>query len=188
MKYLLKKTFLHPSYLLFENYFSDNERKALQNHLQNIPMSPSALHNDTSHYTDTSNVAEVEQKGIFFKNFKNLFLAVNSKHWKFDRPFSFQFKCVEYGKGDQITWHADGSYNMKCTYLITMVAMLSDEKDFDGGEIELVGWTGEKKIFNLKKNSVLIFPSFLKHRVKKVTRGVRKTAVLIAITEKKLTK
>ena len=56
---------------------------------------------------------------------------------------------------------------------------LSNPSEYEGGVFELTDadFTKQDK-FNLKqKGSVLIFPSFIKHRVTPVTKGERKSLV-----------
>ena len=56
---------------------------------------------------------------------------------------------------------------------ISLVVFLSDTKDYDGGDFE---FQEEAKI-PAEKGSILIFPSFLSHRVTPVTRGLRYSLV-----------
>jgi PKHD-type hydroxylase len=48
--------------------------------------------------------------------------------------------------------------------------------DFEGGEFEILGSFET----NLKKNSAIVFPSFLQHRVQTITKGTRKSLVIWA--------
>ena len=62
--------------------------------------------------------------------------------------------------------------------------ILSDPKDYVGGEIEFK--TSEGKIIKIEKPSrgtVIIFPSFLYHRVKPVKSGTRYSLVVWACGE-----
>lgn len=59
---------------------------------------------------------------------------------------------------------------------ISCVIMLSDSSDFEGGEFYIGNGTDIEHI-NLEKGSVLVFPSFLQHKVAPVTSGVRVSMV-----------
>ena len=51
--------------------------------------------------------------------------------------------------------------------------------DFEGGEFEIN--SGEEKnaeSIKMKKGDIIVFPSFMLHRVKPVTKGVRKSIVI----------
>jgi len=55
---------------------------------------------------------------------------------------------------------------------VSCVALLSDPSEFTGGELMLMGDT-----VNLKKGSVVAFPSFYPHKVTEVTQGTRYSMV-----------
>ena len=65
---------------------------------------------------------------------------------------------------------------------ITAVTLLNDSTEFEGGDLELMTASGEW-VNGLLKNAgdMVIFPSFLLHRVTPVTSGVRYTAVTWAV-------
>lgn len=56
---------------------------------------------------------------------------------------------------------------------ISISVQLSDESDYEGGELEVIGFNAAPK----KKGGVIVFPSFLMHRVAPVTKGVRESLV-----------
>jgi predicted 2-oxoglutarate/Fe(II)-dependent dioxygenase YbiX len=49
--------------------------------------------------------------------------------------------------------------------------------DFEGGDLEFFHG-GETYVINAKEESLIAFTSFINHRVKKVTQGVRKALVV----------
>lgn len=76
-----------------------------------------------------------------------------------------------YGLHHDIDWNSNHSYDRK----ISMSILLSDPKDFDGGELTFSEITNEG--IDWQKGSVLCFPSYLQHSVSPVTRGTRKSLV-----------
>ena len=76
-----------------------------------------------------------------------------------------------YGLHHDIDWNSNHSYDRK----ISMSVLLSDPKDFDGGELTFNEITNEG--IDWQKGSVLCFPSYLQHSVSPVTRGTRKSLV-----------
>lgn len=56
---------------------------------------------------------------------------------------------------------------------ISVSVQLSDESEYEGGELEVIGFKAAPK----KKGGVIVFPSFLMHRVAPVTKGVRESLV-----------
>jgi len=71
-------------------------------------------------------------------------------------------------------WHVDigpGPYSLR---KLSMSVQLSDPADYDGGELEFMA-SAESGIRT--RGSLIVFPSFLQHRVTPVTRGIRASMV-----------
>jgi PKHD-type hydroxylase len=58
---------------------------------------------------------------------------------------------------------------------ISMTLLLSPENEFEGGDLELIK---EGQSAKIKQGQAIFFASFIRHRVKPVTRGVRKSLVM----------
>ena len=72
-------------------------------------------------------------------------------------------------------WHVDmGPHHAR---KLSLVCHLSDPSEYEGGELQI---NSSGRIIDTEKGigNVIIFPSYLLHRVTPVTRGVRKTLVL----------
>ena len=112
-------------------------------------------------------------------------------HCQWDWNETAQF--TEYNKGQYYDWHRDArkdpypqnhdtNYKGKIRKMSTIILLSEPGKDFEGGELEMdfdsCCGEGIKKIKELKKGSMLTFPSFVRHRVKTVTKGTRYSLVL----------
>jgi PKHD-type hydroxylase len=78
------------------------------------------------------------------------------------------------GRGGHYDWHVDigpGRYSLR---KLSMSVQLSDGADYDGGDLEFMA-SEESGIRD--RGSLIVFPSFLEHRVTPVTRGVRASMV-----------
>jgi alkylated DNA repair dioxygenase AlkB len=84
------------------------------------------------------------------------------------------FQYGEYSIGDYYDWHIDTLPNGNTVRKISFSLCLSD--DYTGGEFELKT-SKDSHVIKLKKGEMIIFPSFLLHRVRPVTAGTRKTIV-----------
>jgi PKHD-type hydroxylase len=73
-------------------------------------------------------------------------------------------------------WHVD-IYPPKDGFQrkLSISILLSDPSDFEGGELQFKDYEGEKVL--TKQGSIVVFPSFIEHRVAPVTKGVRCSAV-----------
>ena len=90
---------------------------------------------------------------------------------------------TEYTEGGFYDWHIDCPVYDQSEPMrkISMTLLLNDPSEFEGGELELM----EDKLVSvadtqakLKQGQAIFFASFLRHRVKPVTKGVRKSLVM----------
>ena len=104
--------------------------------------------------------------------------------WKYEISAAESCQIARYTKDGFYTWHNDGlgSHNEVCdnpdyklkygnTRKLSMSIILND--DFEGGDFEIHG----EDIPELPKGSVIVFPSFMRHRVAPVTAGIRYSLV-----------
>ena len=102
---------------------------------------------------------------------------------------SMQF--TKYNKGQFYDWHYDSwvdPYKNNTVRKLSVTVSLSDENDFEGGDLEFAIQDSNareplKKILRTchevrKKGSLVVFPSFLWHRVTPVIRGTRYSLVI----------
>jgi predicted 2-oxoglutarate/Fe(II)-dependent dioxygenase YbiX len=85
---------------------------------------------------------------------------------------------TEYNKSSHYNWHMDSEIEFSKeppVRKISMSILLSDPKEFVGGELEFIE---EGKPMELKKGEAVFFASFIRHRVKPVKKGIRKSLVM----------
>jgi PKHD-type hydroxylase len=105
-------------------------------------------------------------------------IANETCEWKYFVTQREAIQFATYGVGQHYNWHTDTftlsgkEYDRK----ITVVCLLNDPTEFEGGEFELRLYNEYKA--PLKKGSVIAFPSILEHRVTPVTKGVRYSATM----------
>lgn len=88
-----------------------------------------------------------------------------------------RYKSVDEGFYD---WHMDSFPPKNGTQRkLSCVILLNDASEFEGGELQFKGNEGESLL--TKQGSIVVFPSFIEHKVTPVTKGVRYTAVTWAI-------
>lgn len=124
--------------------------------------------------------------------FGNLIQDYNRNHsgWNFDLEFIESVQLSHYYDGNFYDWHTDASpepviehdgkpYNRK----VSLTVWLNDPEEYEGGEFDLeTGGPncdgGRFETFKLPKGTIITFPSYMWHRVRPVTSGVRKSLVL----------
>lgn len=114
--------------------------------------------------------------------------AANAKFWNFRLTGLERVQYGIYNPGQFYGWHIDqhpnpyeeGPYK-GLTRKLSLSLQLTDDEAYDGGDFELRE-PGEEDVVQRPdgirpRGSVIIFPSFVFHRVTPVTRGVRRSLV-----------
>ena len=120
-------------------------------------------------------------------------IANQSAGWNFQWEWSESCQFTKYKKNQHYGWHCDSwetSYQEPGTYKdktrkLSSILILSDPKDYSGGDLEFdFRNVDPAKKRNTKicteirsKGSIVIFPSFVWHRVKPVKKGIRYSLV-----------
>ena len=131
--------------------------------------------------TRTSHISWISFKKMpeMYKNIEKIMKATNGNHFGFDgMTITEPAQYTEYPEGGFYDWHIDNDVNMQHeppVRKMSMTLLLSPESEFEGGDLELMK---ESKIAKLKQGQAIFFASFIRHRVKPVTRGNRKSLVM----------
>ena len=106
-------------------------------------------------------------------------VEANDTIWKFDlNSVIDNIQYTEYeGNGGHYDWHLDIGPGSISHRKISIVVQLSDPEEYVGGDLEIMTGSDHTKIPRGKGN-VIIFPSFLLHRVVPLVSGNRKSLVL----------
>jgi PKHD-type hydroxylase len=113
-----------------------------------------------------------------YKTFQELVGKCNSEFYKFNiTEISEHIQYTVYNSTEQghYDWHVDMGPN-KARRKLSLVCQISDPSEYEGGELQINA--GEIMIPEKTKGTVIIFPSYLLHRVTPVTKGTRRSLVL----------
>jgi PKHD-type hydroxylase len=92
-----------------------------------------------------------------------------------------QFTTYREERQGHFKWHRDVFWqhpNEAMQRKLTAIVQLSDPGDYEGGDFELDSIVERPKCEDLKaRGTLLVFPSFIHHRVMPVTKGVRHSLV-----------
>ena len=146
-----------------------------------------------------SEIVWMNDKWIYNEIHPFIHQANRDSGWNFDWDFSESCQFTKYGVGQHYGWHCDSwdkpydkpddpNSHGKIRKLSVTVS-LSDPSEYDGGNLEFdfrnqVDWERNKKS-KIKecteirpRGSIIVFPSFVWHRVNPVTRGTRYSLVI----------
>ena len=143
-----------------------------------------------------SNIVWISENWIYKELHPYIRQASANAGWNFEWDYSEPCQFTKYNKGQYYDWHSDSwehAYNKPNDRnshgkirKLSVTLSLSDEKDYKGGELEfdLRNKDPDKKRNTMickeirPKGSLVVFPSFVWHRVKPVTKGARYSLVI----------
>jgi PKHD-type hydroxylase len=106
----------------------------------------------------------------------------NEENFNYDIT-SFQDNCLQYTsyeEGEYYNWHVDGSVISPTgkQRKLSFSLQLSDPSEYEGGDLQFLDVEQNSMFFAPKeRGTLIIFDSRIKHRVKKIKKGKRKSIV-----------
>ena len=141
-----------------------------------------------------SNIVWLNDRWIYKEIQPYIHQANRLANWNFDWDFSESCQFTKYGPGQHYGAHCD---SWEAPYAnkdnpdtfgkirkLSVTCSLSDPSEYEGGELEFQfrnqdDPTPKKKCVEiLPRGSICVFPSFVWHEVKPVTKGVRYSLVI----------
>jgi len=179
-------------YYHFNNTLSDSMISNIFEIISNLNFAQGNLAEETQDVDHrTSQVKWIKtskETSDLFLFLANLINHANNEYFNFDiinSPEAVQYteyNGLDKGKYD---WHVDSSSSPDDSYIpiyrkLSLTIQLSDPSEYEGGDLEINIPDPEKN--NIikcpkEKGKIIIFPSYMWHRVTPVTKGVRKSLV-----------
>jgi len=123
-------------------------------------------------------VLPISDKGWPLTRILELARQANNARFKFDISGFLDIDApmlMKYEKGGHYDWHIDTG-NKVCHRKLSFTLQLSDSKDYQGGDIEFMGSKVNTKAMR-QKGTIIVYPSFVPHRITKITKGIRHAIV-----------
>jgi PKHD-type hydroxylase len=178
------------NYYWFEAGFNTQELAEIERQVANIPFNRGvtqtqdeneAFKEDSYRKSNIKWVPFDDQHKWIYDKLGEMAMEANNNMFHFDL-FSMpeQIQYTEYYDYEQghYDWHMDIGYNELSQRKISITVQLSGPDEYDGGDLQL--WPGGTYPINAPrgKGNVVIFPSFMMHRVTPIIKGTRKSFVL----------
>ena len=105
--------------------------------------------------------------------FEKLWSAIEevNQRYRFDIYGIREVQIARYRVGDFYDWHLDIGKTDTSSRKLSVSVQLSDPEGYEGGELLLRDYANESPVKEI--GSVIVFPSYLSHRVNKILTGER---------------
>lgn len=118
-----------------------------------------------------------------YEKLMNMIMEANDAIWHFDlHNLTDYIQYTEYyaEKGGHYNWHQDIGPGEMSKRKISITVQLSDTDEYEGGDLEYFKGGDPENADKAPrgKGVVFIFPSYMMHRVTKLTKGTRRSFVL----------
>jgi PKHD-type hydroxylase len=114
-----------------------------------------------------------------YERIQQAIIRANNKYWNFDlysMPEHIQY--TEYGEGGgHYDWHMDLGHRNLSIRKISVTMQLSHPDEYEGGDLQFMR-SQYAETAPRDFGSLIVFPSYMLHRVTAVTKGTRKSLVL----------
>jgi len=166
-------------YVVDQNFFLTEEYVSISNSLIEDKCDLTDLGAETVEKTAIVNITRWAHAKQYLSRLENAVVGINREVFGLDlyplvdtdTVHFNQYHALYNGKYD---WHKDGEKNNLYDYKLTILVNASTD-EYDGGHLELfINGPRHIKEFDTP-GSVLIFPSYIEHRVTPVTQGTRKS-------------
>tara|TARA_B100000902_G_C26932818_1_gene727191 strand:+ start:38 stop:631 length:594 start_codon:yes stop_codon:yes gene_type:complete len=173
----------------FDNFLSKKEISQIKKLIKPLPYEEGEVYaKDKDEVISSTRISQIKwipqnqtYEWLYNKLIEKIQIA-NSISYKFDIVGALEnIQYTEYNadvKG-HYGWHIDLGEGYSCFRKISMSILLSNPKEFEGGDLEFDNFDKNGPSAVLKGlGTMTIFPSYMPHRVTPVTKGERKSLVL----------
>lgn len=168
-----------------QNAFSKKECEAILAIEEEYKPSEVQADNQTFHRSAirTSSAKQIYYEEPHFWLFKklNFYVQQVNKEYQFDISGLMGTQVIRYETGQYYNWHSDLGAGHISTRKLSIILLLSEPEDYEGG---LVKWTPGFDNYPKTQGTLIVFPSYIPHKVKPVTKGTRYVLVTWAHGEK----
>ena len=169
------------NYYWYQNSFTDSELGSLESSLQKLSFEKATTVGGGDETIRQSSIKWIPQHPQFEWLYEKLLafaLEANQNLWEFDLWSIIEhIQYTEYyaTQNGHYDWHQDIGPNNLSQRKLSIAIQLND--DYEGGEFQI--WQGGKSYQTIPKGkgNVVVFPSYMMHRVTPVTSGTRKSLV-----------
>ncbi len=185
-------------FISWDNVFNNEEIKDVLSYFDKQPVEESILKNPTSNQivrrfktrNHSFNSVNADNRWIL-EGLRNAADAINKEFFRFDLSGieTFQYTVYDGTNSSKYDYHldmvlGDGPTDTHLTKKLAFSYILSDDTEYQGGDLEFLVAEGISAKAEQKKGRLIAYPSFIMHRVTPVLSGRRKSIVFWALGPK----
>lgn len=172
-------------YYYFEKGFTKQQLDKIYKDVAKLPIQKATTFSDDNDTSVRSSsvkwIPQTKEWSWLYEILMNYVEVANQELWNFDlisAPELIQYTEYYDVEGGHYDWHQDIGPGMGSTRKVSITVQLSDADEYEGGDLEF--YYGGQSYVDAPRGAgvVVLFPSYLMHRVSKVTKGTRRSFVL----------
>jgi PKHD-type hydroxylase len=176
------------NYYWYQTGFSKEELEKVYNGVSSLPFEGATLLGNQ----DVNEIKKIRSSSVkwipkndewmwLYNKLMDMAMTANKALWNFDlisAPELIQYTEYYDVEGGHYGWHQDIGTGDGSHRKVSITVQLSEPDEYEGGDLEM--WKGGESYVTAEKGAgvVFIFPSYMMHRVTKVTKGTRRSFVL----------
>ena len=174
----------YQNYAFREKFFSTEECDRLLAMLNQYPLQDAPAPRDGNlafagdiRKSRVSFIPWVKEAEWIFQRLMAAVLECNKSLYNFQLTgFLEGLQMEQYQTGSFFDWHQDFGYRELSVRKLSVVAQLTEPTQYEGGDVEFFSGRGPQKAVR-SRGALLMFPSFVLHRVTPTTSGTRHSLV-----------
>jgi PKHD-type hydroxylase len=172
------------NYYWFDKGFTSDELDTIKNGVNNLEFNQATVVSGNDLKDRSSSVKWVPQNEEFdwiYQRLMTMAQEANENTWKFNllsAPELIQYTEYYDHANGHYTWHQDIGPGILSKRKVSITVQLSESTEYEGGDLEI--WGGGEHLMKPERGrgNVILFPSYMMHRVTPITKGTRTSFVL----------
>lgn len=180
----LEQNQYYQNYAFREKFFSPEECDRVLGLLKQYPLQDAVVQtNESLKYAGEIRKSRVtflpwvQELSWVFQRLASGVLEANKSLYNFNLAgFTEGLQLAEYANGAFFDWHQDSGRDAFSIRKLSIVVQLTDGKSYEGGDLEFI-YSREAQRAVRTRGALILFPSYVVHRVTPLTAGVRHSLV-----------
>ena len=180
--FALRHNDLYEDFCWFDDVFSIDEIDEIQAIAKRLPVKPGSVGLDSGvdpsiRRSEIRWVRPTADNVWLFERITEVIVGCNQGRYGFDLTGIRRLQITEYRSGGFYSWHMDHGKGAHSIRKLSITIQLSEPSEYEGGDMEFLAGTNKIQTAPRGRGTVIVFPSFVMHRITPVTRGTRRSVV-----------